>query len=307
MDASKIVIAGGTGLIGTHLREHFENQGREVIVLSRSSGKGKVQWDGKGVGEWVKVLENADAVINVAGESIGRRWTKKSMKEMTDSRVEPTKAIGEGILACSHPPKLWINASAVGYYGDTGSREVSEATRPGDDFMARLCQEWEAACQTVHTPETRKVCVRIGVVLDKDSEFVRATSFVTKIGLGAAIGSGKQYISWVHMDDLVRVFEWCLYEQVTGAVNACSPHPVTNAEYMAALRKVFGRPPVPNVPAFVIKAIGPLLGKEARLLLTGQRAVPEIALARGFRFRFEEVGPALDDCLDAIPKAWQTA
>src|SRR6185503_667609 len=193
MDASRIVIAGGTGLIGKHLKERFEQQGREVVVLSRHSGPGQIKWDGKTVGDWASQLEGADAVINVSGKSVGSRWTKRSMKDMTDSRVEPTQAIGEAITKAKAPPKLWINASASGYYGDTGAREVSEATRPGSDFLAQLCQKWEQACLSAHTPETRKVCVRLGVVLDKESEFVKATSFVARFGLGAAIGSGKQY------------------------------------------------------------------------------------------------------------------
>jgi uncharacterized protein (TIGR01777 family) len=307
MDASRIVIAGGTGLIGSLLKDHFEKQGREVIVLSRTAGKGQVEWDGKGVGNWTSALEGADAVINVTGKSVGSRWTKRAKKVVVDSRVDPTKAIGEGVLACKTPPKVWINASAIGIYGDTGSREVSEATRPGNDFLAQLCVQWEDACLSVHTPETRKVCLRMGVLIDDQSEFLKYTSLVAKIGLGAALGSGKQYVSWIHSDDLVKMYEWCLYEQISGAVNCCSPRPVTNAEYMAALRTVYGRPPVPNAPAFIVKAVSTLMGKEPSILFAGQRAVPEIAQARGFRFRYEDVLPALDDCLNTLPRAWKTA
>jgi uncharacterized protein (TIGR01777 family) len=278
-----------------------------VLVLSRSAGKGSVVWDGRTVGDWASSLDGAEAVINVCGKSVGKRWTKRSMKEMRDSRIEPTSAIAEAIQSSKNPPKLWINTSAIGYYGHTGAREVSEATRHGEDFLAELCVEWEAACLKSATPDTRKVCLRLGVVLDRESEFVKATSLVAKLGLGAALGSGRQYISWVHMQDVVKMFEWCLYEPATGAVNVCAPRPATNAEYMAALRAAYGLPALPNVPAAVIKLVGGVLGKEASLLLTGQRAVPEIALARGFRFRFDLLPPALDECLDTLPKAWRTA
>lgn len=304
MDASKIVIAGGTGFLGKLLRSHFEAQGREVVVIGRSGG---VTWDGKTQGEWAKSLEGAEAVVNLSGKSIAQKWTPARLQEMEDSRVQPTLAIAEAIKSCKTPPKVWINASAVGFYGDTGSREASEATRAGSDALGKMCVRWESACLSADTPDTRKVCIRIGVVLDDQAEFVKATSRVAKMGIGSALGSGRQYISWIHSGDLMRMFEWCLYEPVQGAINACSPNPVTNAQYMEEIRGVYGRPNVPAVPAPVVRAVVSLMGKEPYLLLSGQRAVPEIALARGFRFRFPEIKGALDDVLRAVPEAWRTA
>lgn len=307
MDASKIVIAGGTGLIGSLLRSHFEDQGREVLVLSRNEGKGLVKWDGKTHGFWSQSLEGADAVINLCGKSIVNRWTERSKQTYEESRIAPTEAIGEAVRRAQAPPKLWVNASAIGFYGDTGQREVSEATRSGEGFMGELCSKWEDACLRHDTPGTRKVCTRIGVLLHEDSLFVKANSMVAKLGLAAALGSGKQYISWIHAQDLIKMVEWCMYEPVSGPINTCAPHPVTNAEFMAALRKLYGRPTLPNVPAPLVRLVAGLAGKEAELLLTGQRAIPEIALSRGFRFRFPEIQSALDDVLHAVPPAWKTA
>ncbi|MEX2242268.1 MAG: TIGR01777 family oxidoreductase [Fimbriimonadaceae bacterium] len=307
MDASKIVIAGGTGLIGSLLRSRFEDQGREVVVLSRSEGKGQVKWDGRTHGFWAQSLEGADAVINLSGVSVAMAWTEKNKRLIEDSRVQPTQAIAEAVRKCGTPPRVWINASAVGFYGDAGSREVSEATRAGSGFMGELCKKWESACLSEDTPRTRKVVARLGVVLDRNSPFIKAASMAAKFGVGGALGSGKQYVSWVHSQDVLRMFEWCLYEPVTGPINVCAPYPVTNSEFMAALRRMYFRPPVPGVPAGLLKLFAGLVGKESEVLLTGQRAVPEIALSRGFRFKFERVEHALADVLNAVPEAWKTA
>jgi uncharacterized protein (TIGR01777 family) len=306
MEPSRIVIAGGTGSVGKVLRAHFAEQGREVVVLSRREGPGLTQWDGKTHGFWANVLEGAEAVINLSGTPITGRWTERNKRVYEDSRVLPTVAIGEAVRKAQSPPRVWINASAVGFYGDTGSREVSEATRAGTGFMGELCSKWEDACLSQTTLGTRKVCLRLGVVLHREAEFVRATTLMAKVGLGSALGNGRQYISWIHWHDLAKMAEWCLYEPVSGPLNACSPHPETNAEYMAALRKSFGRPRVPSVPAPLVRLGASLMGKEPDLLLTGQRAVPEIALARGFRFRFPELQAALDDVLKVVPPAWRT-
>jgi uncharacterized protein (TIGR01777 family) len=307
MEPSKIVIAGGTGLIGSLLQKSFADQGREVVVLSRKEGPGLTQWDGKTHGFWAHSLEGADAVINLCGRPIVDRWTAANKSEYESSRVDPTEAIGEAVRKAQTPPRVWINASAIGFYGDSGAREVSEATRHGSDFMGDLCAKWEHACLRHETPDTRKVCLRMGVVLHAEFPFVKLASLAAKLGLAQTLGTGKQYISWIHAQDLVKMTEWCLFEPVSGPVNACSPDPVTNAEFMAAFRRVYGHPALPAVPAPLVKLGASLAGKEPSLLLTGQRAVPEIALARGFRFRFPELTEALDDVLGAVPAAWKTA
>lgn len=311
MDPEKVVVAGGTGLIGRAVTRHLATNGWDVVVLSRSAKKAEgarvVAWDGRTVGDWAAELDGAHGVVNMAGTPVIKRWTPSNRRAMLDSRLEPTRAIGEAIAAASSPPKVWINASAAGFYGDTGSREVSEATRAGIGFLPEMCQRWEDACTQADAPDTRKVLLRIGPVLAREAQFVKVNRLATKLGLGSAIGPGSQYLSWIHISDVVCLVEWCLTGTATGPLNATAPNPVTNSELMACMRTILCRPPVPPVPAFAIRAVGALLGMESELLLSGQRAVPEIALARGFRFEFSEIKDALLDVLDPVPDAWKTA
>ncbi|MCH8980190.1 MAG: TIGR01777 family protein [Armatimonadetes bacterium] len=310
MHSRKVVVAGGTGLIGRAVTQHLAANGWDVVVLTRSSkkieGAKAVVWDGRSVGGWAAQLDGAHGVVNLAGAPIIKRWTKSNRRAILDSRLETTRALGDAIAAASSPPAVWINASAVGFYGETGSREASEATRPGTGFLADLCQQWEGACTQAATPDTRKVMLRIGAVLAREGKFVRATRLATKLGLGSAIGTGRQYVSWIHISDLVRLVEWCLTGTATGPLNATAPNAVTNSELMVCMRALLCRPPVPPVPAFAVRAAGALLGMEPELLLSGQRAVPEIALARGFRFVFSKIEDALLDVLDTVPEAWKT-
>ena len=309
MESRKVVVAGGTGLIGRAVSEHLTANDWEVVVLSRSdkkSGQAKsVTWDGRTVGDWATELDGAHAVLNFAGFPIIKRWSRSNRRAIHDSRIASTRAIGEAIAAAAAPPKVWINASAVGFYGDTGSREVSEATRSGVGFLAELCQEWESACAQADTPCTRKVMLRIGAVLSREGRFVKSLGLVTKLGLGSAVGSGRQYVSWIHVHDLVRLVDWCLSGSAVGPLNAVAPNPVTNAEMMACMRAVLCRPPVPPVPAFAVKAMGALMGFEPELLLASARVVPANAQARGFQFEFPKIEDALFEVLDPVPAAWK--
>lgn len=303
----QIVVAGGTGQIGSILCKFLKAQGHDVTLLSRSAGTGRVVWDAKTVGDWATSLECADAVINLCGVSIVNKWTPSYWSEIENSRLLSTRAIAQAISTCKAPPSTWINASAVGYYGDTGDREVVEATRAGNNKLGQLCHQWESECLKSPTPETRKICLRIGVVLEQDLRIVKILSYVAKMGLCAPLGSGGQYMSWIHWEDLMRMFEWCLKEPVSGAINATAPHPVTNREMTGLLRQTYCRPPLPTVPTGIVKLVASVAGLEPELLLTGQRVLPEIALARGFRFKYDVIEPALLDVLGSTPKAWQPA
>ncbi|HXH60725.1 MAG TPA: TIGR01777 family oxidoreductase, partial [Fimbriimonadaceae bacterium] len=265
----KIIVAGGTGSLGRLLTAAFKGAGYHVLVLSRSAGAGRVVWDGKTVGDWATELEGAIAVVNLSGQSVVKRWTPASTKAMRDARVLSTIAIADAIKACKTPPRVWINASAAGYYGDTGDREVTEASKPGNGFLAELCVEWERACLQAYTPETRKVCLRIGVVLGPGAEFIKKVGILVRIGLGSALGNGRQYVSWIHGHDLAQMALWCLQEPVSGPLNAVAPQPVTNACLMAEMRAALSRPPVPPVPAPLVRLAVGLAGMEPTLLLTG--------------------------------------
>lgn len=309
MTGGRIVIAGGTGLIGRALAGKWSSDGVEVVVLSRGlievAGARRVTWDAQSAGEWVSVIDGASAVINLSGFPVIHRWTADNKRIMRDSRVLSTRAIGEAIAACQAPPQTWINASAVGYYGDTGAREVSEATRAGEGFLPEMCQEWEQEVDDADVGETRRVKLRIGVVLARDGAFVKQLSSITKAFLGSAVGSGEQYISWIHIDDVVRIIDWCLESGLSGALNAVAPEPVTNAAMMAEFRRILKRRALPKPPTPVIRAVAWLRRMEPELLLTGQKVRSEIALANGFRFKFASLRLALEDLL-AVPETVPT-
>lgn len=307
----KIVIAGGTGLIGSAVARHLEQKGWEVVVLTRKvrdlpHGRAEF-WDGESYGNWRTELSGAEAVINLSGYPIINRWTPKSIAKIESSRIGTTELIADAIAKADDAPKVWLNASAVGFYGDSGAREVTEASRNGDDYLGKLCQRWESACLLSDTPNTRKACLRFGVVIAPEGEFFKKTTMQTKAGLGSAVGTGKQYVSWIHIDDLVDLIEWCLKEPVTGPLNAVAPNPVTSNDLMAAFRKALRRPTVPNIPEFMIKAIGALIGIEPTILLVSTRAIPEIAMARGFRFKHEHIEPTIKAMVKDSPPSWEGA
>lgn len=310
-ESKKVVIAGGTGFVGGHLVKEFNDAGYDVVVLSRSgkapSGARGMTWNSE-IGPWVQELEGAKAVINLVGEPIATRWTEEAKKAILESRTKSTSTIAAAIAGATRPPEVWLNASAVGIYGDTGSREVTEATAPGKGFAAEVGEAWEAATESTPTPETRKVIVRISTVLGKDGGALPKLAKVANLGLGGALGDGRQFVSWIHIADLVGMMRWAIESpDVHGVLNGSSPYPVTNDVLMAQLREVYGRPPVPKVPAFMFKIVSNIIGVPAELLLTGQRVLPTIPLGHGFEFMHPHISGALHDLLDEKPKAWDNS
>ncbi len=303
----KIVIAGGSGFVGTHVGRRLVAEGYDVVVLSRSGSGGEVRgvkWDGKSVGEWAKELEGAHGVINFCGAPIDKKWTDDYKKTLKSSRVDPTLAIGQAVANAENPPAVWVNASAVGFYGDMGDQSLSEASANGTGFMPELCKFWEDSVYEFDTPRTRRVVGRLGVVLGSDGGALPLLEKLTSAFLGGAVGSGRQYMSWIHIDDVVAMFRWFLESEVSGAVNVVSPQPATNADFMKALRGQIGRPPVPAVPAFALKLTTGLIGIEGSVLLQGQRVYPVIAESNGFVFDYPTLDSALDNLIDQTPPAW---
>jgi uncharacterized protein len=297
----KAVIAGGSGFVGKHLAAELTNSGFEVVVLTRSPNAGakfrEVKWDGKSQGDWAKEIDGATAVFNLSGAPIDKKWTPEYQKVLVSSRTEPTRAIHEAIRASAVKPKTWVNASAVGWYGDRGDEILSESDRIGEGFLSEVCQQWEDAALVQDIPEVKQVCARIGIVLGNEGGVLGALIPLVKGFAGGAAGSGKQYLSVIHVKDLAKMLVWLVEAGQEGPINACGPEPVTNSQLMAALRERFGRPPVPPAPAFVIKAATAAMGKEATVVLVSQRAVPTLALAQGFEFAFPTLNSALDDLL----------
>jgi len=258
--------------------------------MSRSGGD--IEWDGKSVGPWRERIGGRDTVlINLAGSPISVKWTPENRRKILDSRLEPTRAIGEAISSLNDPPRLWINASAVGYYGDRGDDFLTESAQPGTGFLADVCRQWESCAE--EAAETRLCLPRIGVVLASDGGALPVLAKLTKAFLGGAAGSGRQYMPWIHIDDLAKAFLHIVDEGIEGPVNLVAPEPARNSEFMAALRARFHRPFSPPIPAFAMRAVGSLIGPDASLVLDSVRAVPQALTDHGFRFKYGDLKTAL--------------
>jgi hypothetical protein len=288
----RIVIAGGTGFLGTPLAASLERDGHDIVVLTR--GSTGVTWTPNGeTGPWASVVDGAGAVINLAGESIAaKRWSAAQKQRILDSRVHATRSLATAIEQAKHPPPVLVSGSAVGYYGPLGQQPVTEDALPGSDFLARVCVAWEAEAARAATDRTRVVCVRTGLVLEKDGGALPQMLPPFKVGVGGPVGSGKQYWPWIHRDDWTALVRWAIAAPtVSGPINATGPNPVTNTDFARALGRAMHRPALMPAPAFALRL---LLGEMADgLLLSGQRAIPAKATRAGFAFKYARVDEAL--------------
>jgi uncharacterized protein (TIGR01777 family) len=295
----RVVLAGGSGFVGQSLSPFLISKNYEVMVLTRaasdrSGALRNAHWDGKTLGDWTHFVNGASAVVNLTGRSINCRHTPENRREIISSRVDSVRVLGQAIGQCAQPPKLFVQIAAVGIYGDKGDRICDETTAPGDDFVTEVCQKWEAAFDSVATPKTRKVLLRLGVVLGPNGGFLEVLGGLTRWFLGGQVGSGRQYISWIHVADLSRmVLAGTEDQELTGTFNATSPNPATNAEFMRELRRALRRPWSPPVPEFAARIGSRLMGTEPDLALVSQRCIPTRFLENGFNFEFPTLRPAL--------------
>ena len=301
----KIVIAGGTGFIGKKLVKRLLDDGCSVVILSRklkpgeAESDGKIQyaqWDASTVGDWAFHLQNAEAVINLTGEPIaGKRWTDKQKKKIVQSRIAPTRALVAAIEQSSPRPGLLLNASAVGYYGDVEKGEVDETYPPGTGFLADTCALWENEAMAAAGLGVRIVLIRIGVVLSTGGGALPKLLLPFKLWLGGHLGTGAQWMPWIHQDDLVSAIVFILNNpDLYGPFNCVSPAAVTMREFAKILGSVIGRPSWMPVPSFALRL---LLGEMSEMLLTGQKAVPKKLLGNGFQFKFNRLDEAFVDLL----------
>ncbi len=301
MNQKHIVIAGGSGFIGTALAREFVRRGFEVVVLTRSprsrtDGVREVAWDSETAGVWASELSGAEAVINLTGKNINCPHTPENLRGITASRVNSVNAVAAAIQKCATPPRVWVQASATGFYGDTAATLCDESALNGGDALSKICRDWETAFNAVNLPATRKVTLRIGFVLGRESGALPVLARLTKLFLGGAVGSGKQYISWIHLADLVQMFVTAVENKnLSGTFNAVAPNAVTNAEFMRELRCALHRPWSPPAPAFAVKLGARLMGSEPSLALVSQRCAPKRWVAAGFQFQFPQLTPALKD------------
>lgn len=288
----KVLITGGTGFIGTALSRNLLADGHHVTILTRNlrgahlpQGVQAVAWDGRTCESWLGVFNETDVVVNLAGATIGQPfWTPQRKNVLLHSRVDAGVAISHAFQKASKKPGLLIQASGVGYYGVHGKESVNDDTPPGDDYLGSLAVEWEASTRIVDSLGVRRVILRSGVVLG-NSGILPLMSLPVLLFAGGPIGSGKQGVSWIHIDDEVRAIRFLMEnEKARGAFNLVAPNPLANADFMRFMAKALKRPYWLPVPAFVFRT---LLGEMSTLLLDGQFAIPQRLVNLGFTFNYE--------------------
>jgi uncharacterized protein (TIGR01777 family) len=305
----KILLCGCTGFIGGRLVKELALEGHDIVSLSRRKDVSKLfaspnvryeRWDGNDSGAILGLVEASDAVVNLAGESVAKgRWTNARKKVLTGSRVGPTSAIAAAIAAAKTKPKVLVNASAVGYYGNVDEGDVTEEHRPGGDFLATLCVQWEEAAKKASSTGVRVVRLRTGFVVGGRGSALDLMALPFRLFVGGPIGSGRQWLPWVHVADVTGAARYALTnDHLRGPVNVSAPQPARFKDFCAALGGALGRPSWAPVPGFVLRIA---LGELAGMVLGGQRAVPAALLAAGYRFKHPELREALLDALHESP------
>jgi len=295
----KIAITGATGLIGSSLSEHLEGKGHDILKLSRSKNKGKgfVYWNHKSQEIDLESIEGSDAVIHLSGESIAGYWSKQKKKEIQRSRIEGTNFLVNSILKLKNKPKAFICASAIGFYGDRGDETLDEQSSHGQGFLAELAKNWEIESHILKQQNIRVVNLRMGLVLSKDGGAFKTMLMPFKMGLGGKLGSGKQYMSWVMLEDVVNAIEFIINNKdIHGAVNIVAPTPVTNQQFTKKLGKALCRPTFFTVPSLLLKTLIPDMAKE--MILSSTRAVPKKLIDSGYRFSYPNLDNVFKDLLN---------
>ena len=300
----RIVITGGTGLIGSALAANLRSGGHEVIVLSRSpakatgmpSGVQVERWNARTSEGWAHLVEGTGAIVNLAGENIGAgRWTDDRKRRILDSRLDAGRAVVEAVKQASDKPGVVIQASGIGYYGPRQEAEIDEKETPGQDWLAEVAVQWEATTAPVEAEGVRRAIIRTGVVLSRNEGALPRMLLPFRLFVGGPLGGGKQWFPWIHQEDEVAAIRFLIENsEAHGPFNLCAPNPVTNRQFSHVLGAVMGRPSLMPTPGFVLRM---LFGEMATLLLDGQRAVPRRLLDLGFEFRFTTAEAALKDLL----------
>lgn len=296
----KVIVAGGSGLIGRLLIDRLLENGHIVWVLSRNPAKALfparvkvVQWDGRSGTGWQHLVEEAHAIVNLTGENLGaRRWTPERKELLRSSRIEPARAIVQAVSAAGHRPKVFLQASAVGYYGPRDDRILDEESPAGTDPLSRLVVDWEKASEGVEELGVRRIVVRQGIVLDDSAGALPRMLLPFRLFAGGPIGGGRQWISWISRQDVAGALLFLLQsESANGVYNLTAPEPLTNADFGRAIARVLKRPYWLPVPAFALRIA---FGEMATVVLDGQRVRPGRLLAAGYRFQHPDLQSALE-------------
>ena len=307
----RIFLMGGTGLVGSRLIRRLLDRNDQIVLLTRRPDVARQKWgeavqvvvgDPMQAGVWIDAADNCEAVVNLVGEGIfNRRWRARFRQLLYDSRIQSTensvRALTQSPRTPAGQPKILVNASAIGYYGPRGDEELTENSPAGDDFLARLCVDWERAARGAETQGVRTVILRVGVVLDRAGGALRQMLTPFRFFVGGPVGSGRQYVSWIHYEDLVGLILLALDNpSASGPLNGTAPQPVTNKAFSKALGRALHRPSFLPTPKLAVRV---LLGPVATLVTSGQRVLPKRALGLGYVFKFPEIDAAMRDAVTA--------
>jgi uncharacterized protein (TIGR01777 family) len=291
----KIIIAGGTGFLGHLLLSRLTKESMNLIVLTRKIPSSRISqvkyvlWDGLNQGEWTKELEESDVLINLSGKSVNCRYTNKNKRKLIESRVNSTLALDTALQNTVKPPRLWINASSAAYYGFS-DKILDENSPAGDDFPSEICKKWEEAFFSNKLSNTRKVALRLAVVLQPNQGLIKPFVWLVKSFFGGKLGSGKQYFTWIHQEDFIRSIIWFMTNHdKSGVYNITAPESITNEEFMRELRKALKIPFGISSPTWLIKIGGKIIGTEPELVLKGRAAIPRRLLIEDFQFTYPKL------------------
>lgn len=301
----KIIITGATGLIGQQLTIKLTDMGYKITIFTRNPDNAQkklpnvhkvVKWEYDYVDEWLHELESVDAVIHLAGANLStKRWNKEYKKLLYDSRIISTKKLIEAIKTVERKPKIFITASAIGYYGNRSDEILTEESEPGKDFLANLCNDWEKEAKNVEQFGVRSVQIRTGLTLSRNEGALKQMLPAFKYFIGGPLGNGKQWYSWLHIEDIVNIYVKALESEIlSGPINAVSPNPVTMKKFAKILGDVLHRPSFFSVPKIILLTV---IGQVAEVVTSSQRVVPEKLLNSSFKFKFEKLEDALRDIL----------
>jgi uncharacterized protein len=295
-----VTVTGASGFLGTRLLDRLLRDGHSLHILGRKRKQGLPaavkfsSWDAMHAEAPLESLAGADAVIHLAGEPVAQRWNADVKRRIRESRSTGTRHLVRAIGKLSRRPRVLISASASGYYGDRGEEVLTESSAPGHDFLAEVCKEWEREARAAEVFGVRVAMVRIGLVLGTDGGALKQMLTPFRLGVGGRLGSGRQWMPWIHIDDLIEMFVFALDRTVSGPLNGAAPQPVRNAQFTAALARTIHRPAIFPVPRFALKL---MFGEMAEIVFASQRMFPKVAEAAGFQFKFVELEAALADLL----------
>jgi len=305
----KIILAGGSGFLGNILRDSFRSKADSIVILTRGSNSTSgnvsyVNWDGKSLGPWTSMLEGADVLINLAGKNVNCRYTESNKAEILKSRLDSTRVLGKAMERVQHAPSLWIQCSSATIYRDSHDKLMDEKTGEcGNGFSEQVCLQWEGMFNRQLLPATRKVVLRIGIAMDSSDSALPRLINMAKIGFGGRQGNGRQFMSWIHKNDVIRIINWIIVNpEISGVFNAVAPQPLSNSNFMQTLRHALKVPFGFSMPVWLLSIGAWVIGTETELILKSRKVYPQRLLDKGFVFEFPDLKSALVDLCQSEAK-----